>query len=43
MVSKIVATVSDENFGSYVWAAIPVVAIILGIIAFVAIALAKAQ
>lgn len=43
MVKKIVAVVSDENFGEYVWAAIPVVAIILGIIAFVAISMAKAQ
>ncbi len=39
MVSKIVAAVSDENFGEYVWAAVPIVVIILGAIAFGAIAL----
>ncbi len=41
MVSKIVAVISDENFGEYVWAAVPVIAILLGIIALVAIALAR--
>ena len=43
MVKKIVAVISDENFGEYVWAVIPIAAIILGIIAFVAISLAKSQ
>ena len=42
MVSKIVAVISDENFGEYVWAAVPIVAIILGIIAFVVISLVRA-
>ena len=42
MVSKIVTVISDENFGEYVWAAVPVVAIILGAIAFAVIALLQA-
>ena len=39
MLSKIVAVISDENFGEYVWAAVPIVAIILGMIAFAVISL----
>ena len=41
MIDKIAAVVSDENFVEYVWAAIPIVAIILGAIAFTVIALAR--
>lgn len=42
MVSKIISVVADEIFGEYFWAAVPVVAIILGAIAFLAISLVKA-
>ena len=41
MVSKIVAVISDENFGEYVWAAVPVIAIILGAIAFAVITMVR--
>ena len=41
MVSKIVSVVSEELFGEYFWAAVPVVAIILGAIAFAAISLLR--
>ncbi len=41
MVSKIVSVVADELFGEYFWAAVPVVAIILGIIALTAISLLR--
>ena len=41
MVSKIVSVVADELFGEYFWATVPVVAIILGAIAFVAIGLLR--
>jgi len=39
LISKIVSVVADEIFGEYFWAAVPVVAIILGIIALTAISL----
>lgn len=42
MVSKIRSVISDENFGEYVWAAVPIIAIILGAFAFLAISLVKA-
>lgn len=42
MVSKIISVVSDEIFGEYFWAAVPIVTIILGAIAFLAISLVKA-
>lgn len=41
MVSKIRAVMADENLVDYIWAAVPIVAIILGIIAFAAISLAR--
>ena len=41
MVSKIVSAVANGLFGEYFWAAVPVVAIILGAIAFVAIGLLR--
>ena len=41
MVSKIVSVVADGLFGEYFWAAVPVVAIILGIIALTAISLLR--
>ena len=41
MVDKIRKIVSDEHFGEYVWAAVPVIAIILGAIAFAAISLLR--
>ncbi|MDE2785915.1 MAG: hypothetical protein OXL37_04560 [Chloroflexota bacterium] len=41
MVSKIVSAVADELFGEYFWAAVPVVVIILGAIAFLAIGLLR--
>ena len=43
MVSKIREIVSDEYFGEYVWAAVPVIAIVLGAIAFAAIAWVRAS
>ena len=41
MINKIAAAISDENFVEYVWAAIPIIAIILGAIAFTVIALSQ--
>lgn len=43
MVSRIRNAIADEHFGDYVMAALPVVCIILGAIAFTVIALVKAQ
>ena len=42
MVSKIMAVMSDENISEYIWAAVPIAAIILGAIAFAAISLLRA-
>ncbi len=43
IVSKIREIVSDEYFGEYVWAVVPVIAIVLGAIAFAAIAWVRAS
>ena len=42
MVGKIVSAMSDGSISEYIWAAVPIVAIILGAIAFAAIAWARA-
>ena len=41
MVSRIRNAIADEKFGDYVLAALPIVCIILGAIAFTVIALAQ--
>lgn len=43
MIDKIVAVIFDENFGEYLWAALPIVCIILGAIIFTIVALAQAE
>ena len=43
MVSKIRNVIAGDNFGDYVLAALPVVCIILGAIAFTVIALAQGR
>ena len=41
MVGKIVSVMSDGNISEYIWVAVPVIAIILGAIAFAVITMVR--